>query len=108
MKRSEEFYRGCLVGGAIGDALGWPVEFLRLHEIFSRYGPEGIQELKSTSSGKAEITDDTQMSFFTAEGILRADTRGNVKGICHPPSVVFFAYQRWMLTQGYSKVKEYE
>lgn len=108
MKRSEEFYRGCLVGGAIGDALGWPVEFLRLHDIVSRYGPEGIQELKRTSSGKAEITDDTQMTLFTAEGILRAESRGNVKGICHPPSVVFFAYQRWMLTQGYSKVKEYE
>jgi len=108
MKGNQEFFRGCLLGGAIGDALGWPVEFLKLHEIVKRYGPEGIQELKRTSSGKAEITDDTQMTLFTAEGILRAESRGNVKGICHPPSVVFFAYQRWMLTQGYSRVKEYE
>jgi len=108
MKRNQEFFRGCLIGGAIGDALGWPVEFLQFHEIVKRYGPEGIQVLKYTSSEKAEITDDTQMTLFTAEGILRADTRGNAKGICHPPSVVFFAYQRWMLTQGYSGVKEYE
>lgn len=108
MKRNQEFFRGCLIGGAIGDALGWPVEFLQLHEIVKRYGPEGIQELKYNSSGKAEITDDTQMTLFTAEGILRAETRGNVKGICHQPSVVFFAYQRWMLTQGYSRVEEYE
>ena len=108
MKRDQEFFRGCLVGGAIGDALGWPVEFLQVDEIVKRYGPEGIQELKYTSTGKAEITDDTQMTLFTAEGILRALSRGNAKGICHPPSVVFFAYQRWMLTQGYSRVKEYE
>ena len=108
MKRNQEFFRGCLLGGAIGDALGWPVEFLKFHEIVKRYGPEGIQELNRTSSGKAEITDDTQMTLFTAEGILRAESRGNVKGICYPPSVVFFAYQRWMLTQGYSRVKEYE
>lgn len=25
MKRNQEFFRGCLIGGAIGDALGWPV-----------------------------------------------------------------------------------
>ena len=61
-----------------------------------------------SASGKAEITDDTQMTLFTAEGILRAETRGIRKGICHPPSVVFYAYQRWLLTQGYPKVQDYE
>ncbi|MGG3469734.1 ADP-ribosylglycohydrolase family protein [Neobacillus pocheonensis] len=108
MKRSQEFFRGCLLGGAIGDALGWPVEFNTYEQIAHRYGPKGIQDLQISSSGKAEITDDTQMTLFTAEGILRAETRGNRKGICHPPSVVFFAYQRWMLTQGYQKIEEYE
>ncbi len=37
---------------------------------------------------KAEITDDTQMTLFTAEGLLRAESRWRGKGICHPPSVV--------------------
>ena len=32
MKRDKEFFRGCLIGGAIGDALGWPVEFLNQSE----------------------------------------------------------------------------
>lgn len=108
MKRNQEFFRGCLVGGAIGDALGWPVEFLKHDEIIRRFGVEGIQDLLLSSTGKAEITDDTQMTLFTAEGILRAETRGVNKGICHPPSVVFFAYQRWLLTQGFPRDKDLE
>ena len=35
-------YRGCLVGGAAGDALGYPVEFLTEQAILARYGQEGI------------------------------------------------------------------
>ncbi|WP_223587573.1 ADP-ribosylglycohydrolase family protein [Neobacillus bataviensis] len=108
MQRAQEFFRGCLIGGAIGDALGWPVEFNKHDQIVHRYGSNGIQDLQLVSSGKAEITDDTQMTLFTAEGILRAETRGIRRGICHPPSVVFFAYQRWLLTQGYPRIDEYE
>ena len=35
--------RGCLLGGAIGDALGWPVEFQRLDRILDDHGPEGVK-----------------------------------------------------------------
>lgn len=87
MKRDQEFFKGCLIGGAIGDALGWPVEFMMLNEITQQYGSQGIQDLKLLATGQAEITDDTQMTLFTAEGILRAETKGHEKGICHPPSV---------------------
>ena len=108
MKRKQELFRGCLIGGAIGDALGWPVEFRSYTEIQRKYGKEGISDLVLSASGKAEITDDTQLTLFTAEGILRAETRGIRKGICHPPSVVFYAYQRWLLTQGYPRVHDFE
>ena len=108
MKRDKAHFRGCIIGGAIGDALGWPVEFMKLDGIINHYGLIGIQELEITPSGKAEITDDTQMTLFTAEGILRAETREILKGICHPPTVVYHAYQRWLLTQGYPLVKDYE
>ena len=37
-------YRGCLVGGAVGDALGAPVEFLSLPEIIRQFGPAGIRD----------------------------------------------------------------
>ncbi len=35
-------YIGCMVGGAIGDALGYPVEFMNEDMILSKYGPEGV------------------------------------------------------------------
>lgn len=91
MKRDKEHFRGCLVGGAVGDALGWPVEFMKLGEIVRRYGEGGIRDLQPAPSGKAEITDDTQMTVFTAEGLLRAETRRANRGICH-------TLRRWSFT----------
>lgn len=108
MKREQKYFRGCLLGGAIGDALGWPVEFKWHNEIVSKYGQDGITDLECSKLGKAEITDDTQMTLFTAEGILRAETRGREKGICDPASVVYHAYQRWLITQGYPRIEAME
>lgn len=64
--------RGSLVGGAAGDALGYAVEFNRLHEILSLYGPDGIRNYELDARGIARISDDTQMTLFTAEGLLSA------------------------------------
>lgn len=64
-------YLGCILGGAVGDALGYPVEFDKLAEIIEQYGEEGITEPHlDRNSGKALISDDTQMSLFTIDGIL--------------------------------------
>jgi ADP-ribosylglycohydrolase len=93
-------YRGCLLGGAVGDALGAPVEFLTLDEIRARYGEEGIGDLDKAFGRVGAITDDTQMTLFTAEGLLRAAVRQREKGICYPPGVVHHAYLRWLHTQG--------
>lgn len=46
MKRDTEHFQGCLLGGALGDALGWSVEFLDLMQIRQKYGPEGILRAK--------------------------------------------------------------
>ena len=92
--------RACLLGGAIGDALGAPVEFLKLREIRSRFGPEGIQDFAPAYGRAGAITDDTQMTLFTAEGLLRAHVRERSKGSCSVPSVICHAYLRWLLTQG--------
>ncbi len=67
--------RGSLVAGAIGDALGNPVEFISHQSIISSYGPDGITRFDThprwtDAAGKAVFTDDTQMSLFTAEGLL--------------------------------------
>jgi ADP-ribosylglycohydrolase len=92
--------RGCLLGGAIGDALGAPVEFMRLAQIKERFGPNGIVDYAPAYGRIGAITDDTQMTLFTAEGLMRAFVRQNLKGICSVPSVVSHAYLRWLLTQG--------
>lgn len=92
--------KGCLLGGAIGDSLGAPVEFLTLAAIKAKFGPDGIQELAPAYGLLGAITDDTQMSLFSAEGLIRAKVRGALKGICHPPDVVAYSYQRWLHTQG--------
>jgi ADP-ribosyl-[dinitrogen reductase] hydrolase len=88
-----------LIGGAIGDSLGAEIEFLSLGEIRRRF-PDGITDLLPHQGLRGAITDDTQMTLFTAEGIIRAHVRGALKGICHPPSVVHHALLRWLRTQG--------
>jgi ADP-ribosylglycohydrolase len=92
-------YQGCLIGGAIGDALGAPVEFMSMAQILQHYGQGGIQGLDESYGVHGAITDDTQMTLFTAEGLLRAYVRHSCKGICHIPSVVAHAYLRWLRTQ---------
>lgn len=93
---------GCLLGGAVGDALGAPVEFMSRAQILQQFGPQGIQDYAPAYGRTGAITDDTQMTLFTAEGILQAWERYCSKGICHTPSVLAYAYQRWLLTQGVS------
>lgn len=92
-------YRGCLMGGAVGDALGYPVEFLTLDQIRAKYGPAGITGLDRTE-GTAQISDDTQMSLFTANGLLYGETRRTLRGIGGPYSLyIWSCYQDWLDTQ---------
>lgn len=93
--------RGCLIGGAAGDALGYPVEFFSEHTLFARCGNGGIQEYEvDPVCGKALISDDTQMTLFTANGILCGETRRAMRGIGSAPHCyVSRAYQDWLFTQ---------
>ena len=72
---------GCLVGGAVGDALGYAVEFESWPSIRTMYGPKGITRYDLSPSGKALISDDTQMTLFTACGLLWGYSRSCMKGI---------------------------
>ena len=73
--RSPDRFSGCLIGGAAGDALGYAVEFMWEKDIFARYGKNGITEY-SPEHGLARISDDTQMTLFTAAGLLLGTERG--------------------------------
>ncbi|WP_230985736.1 ADP-ribosylglycohydrolase family protein [Microbispora oryzae] len=90
------------MGGALGDALGAPIEFSSIGAIRAQYGPDGVTGLVAGDGMVGLVTDDTQMTLFTLEGLLRADVRFVGKGICHVPSVVRFAYLRWLDTQEHS------
>lgn len=92
--------RGCLLGGAIGDALGAQVEFATSAEIAARFGESGPDSLGTTYGRPGGFTDDTQMTLFTAEGLLRADSRARERGVCDEVGVVHRAYLRWLHTQG--------
>jgi ADP-ribosylglycohydrolase len=91
---------GCLVGGAIGDALGAPVEFMGRGEIMRAFGPSGITSYAPAYGGLGRITDDTQMTLFTAEGLLRAHVRLCERGITTYSGVTAHAYLHWLQTQG--------
>lgn len=92
--------RGSLMVGATGDALGYKVEFMRRGAILAEYGEKGITQLALDNRGKAQISDDTQMTLFTAAGILYGDTRGCMTGLCgRLEGYVQEAYKDWYYTQ---------
>jgi ADP-ribosylglycohydrolase len=78
---------GCLIGGAVGDALGYQVEFDHWDSIQSSFGPDGVTELR-----RNQISDDTQMTLFTAEGLLEASAGDEYESVRS-------AYLRWYATQ---------
>ncbi|MBB4921529.1 ADP-ribosylglycohydrolase family protein [Kitasatospora kifunensis] len=93
--------RGCLLGGAVGDALGNPIEFLSLEAIRARYGESGVTGLVADGQGViGRVTDDTQMTLFTADGWLGGYTRRRNKGIGGAETaMVRDAYLCWLETQ---------
>jgi ADP-ribosylglycohydrolase len=84
----------CLLGGAIGDALGYRVESQHWREIERRYGPTGIR--LAAARGPLVVSDDTQMTLYTLEGMARA---ASIESIVDEVRV---AYLDWLATQGRS------
>lgn len=104
--------RGSLIGGAIGDALGYPVEFIASYAaIRSLYGERGItrfhiqsgHEKGENSPGKAWISDDTQMTLFTACGLLNAKEKNTA-----PLVSICEAYIEWLYTQSGKKKRRFK
>lgn len=99
--------RGSITGGAIGDALGYPIEFVySFNDICARYGKEGITDFDmsypwlESEEKKALFSDDTQMTLYTAEGLLEAERNGKpiAPTVCN-------AYLAWYAHQAGRKVK---
>ena len=93
MKELKSRFRGCLLGGAIGDALGYPVEFFDEGRIKRYYGESGVRRFNNITKA-AFISDDTQMTLFTAEGLLLARERGESL-----KNSIYLSYLDWLKTQ---------
>lgn len=94
------FWRAVLLGGATGDALGAGVEFLSLSEIQEQFGLSGVTDLVEHDGRVGAITDDTQMTLFTAEALMGANRRSASYGIASFEGALYYSYLRWLATQG--------
>lgn len=90
-------FQGCFVGGAIGDALGYPIEFLGIKSIQKKYGQKGIKKYKK-NMGTALVSDDTQMTMFTAAGIIDFDISDESENMY---KYIYYNYLNWLTTQGF-------
>ncbi len=77
MKTSKANFRGCLLGGAAGDAKGYNIR----------------------ENGKDLISDNTQLTSFTTDGLIWADDRAVGKGVYAYIPCLFYSYQKWYYTQ---------
>lgn len=94
--------RGVLLGLAVGDAMGHPIENRSLRDIREDYGPNGLMGYDLVN-GYADITSYTQVCAFTANGILLGLTRGQAQG--RPTRLIRFvtaAIREWYRTQVFS------
>lgn len=90
MDKVKSKIRGSVLGGAVGDALGYQIEFKR-----------NIKDKEITRfNGKGIISDDTQMSLFTANALIYRETRAAMRGIAMlPVDAIYLAYKDWLDTQ---------
>src|SRR6476661_2712214 len=92
---------GCLLGGALGDSLGYAVEFEKIDSIRATFGPEGLSDFAELGAG-SHFSDDTQMTLYTVDGLLEALEWANSGVAADANSCLWLAYLRWLGTQGMS------
>ena len=89
---------GCLIGGALGDALGYEVEFMPWELIRKKYGQIRALVLHE---GKARFSDDTQMTLFTNEGLVLGYWREKRQATANSMAdYIYESYLNWLKTQG--------
>lgn len=78
MEQREAAYRGCLLGMAVGDAMGYTVDKKSWSEICEDYGPNGLLGYDLVN-GTAEITSYTQIAAFVGNAMLLGASRGHTE-----------------------------
>lgn len=99
MHSKRDHYRGCLLGLAIGDAMGYPVDTRTWSQIQEDYGPYGLMGY-DLRNGYAEVSSHTQIAAFSCNGLLLGQTRGQVYGKMAPfVRYVGLSQQEWAIGQ---------
>ena len=93
--------RGCLLGLAVGDAMGYTVDHRTWEEIQQDYGPNGLLGYDLVN-GYAETTSYTQIAAFVANGLLLGITRGQLQGKMAPfVGYIGLSLREWAQHQRY-------
>lgn len=94
----ESRIHGCLLGGALGDSLGYAVEFEKIDSIRATFGPGGLRDFAEL--GGSHFSDDTQMTLYTVDGLLEALEWANSGVAADANACLWLAYLRWLGSQG--------
>ena len=78
MEKNLPFYRGCLLGLAVGDAMGYTIDDKSWDEIQTNYGPNGLLGYDLQEAEYAQVTSYTQLASFLCNGLLIGVSRGKV------------------------------
>ena len=101
MGNKHTFFRGALLGMAVGDAMGNTVDGKTLPQICEDYGPNGLLGYDLVN-GYADVTSYTQVAAFCANGLLLGMTRGQMQGTMAPlVRYVNLALREWSRSQHY-------
>ncbi|MBT2566727.1 ADP-ribosylglycohydrolase family protein [Arthrobacter sp. ISL-85] len=90
---------GSLLGGALGDALGYAVESDSIADIRQRFGGRGLTGFEDLS-GPCHFSDDTQLTLYTVDGLVEALEWANSGVGADVNACLWLAYLRWLATQG--------
>ena len=99
MRERQSYYRGCLLGLAVGDAMGYTVDDRSLTQIRQDYGPNGLLGYDLVN-GYADVTSYTQLAAFTCNGLLLGLTHGQMHGRMAPyVRYIRLSHREWAQSQ---------
>lgn len=102
MGKDTSKYIGCLLGLAVGDAMGYTVDEMSWDEICENYGPNGLLGY-DLQTDYAEVTSYTQVAAYVANGLLLGTTRGRQETYLQ---YVALAMKEWAKRQHFPRSPE--
>lgn len=97
METNPAFYKGCLLGMAVGDAMGEAIDAKTYRQICESYGPAGLLGYDLTN-GIAQITSYTQVAAFACNGMILSIVKGQA-GLTATCRAVAQALKEWARAQ---------